>query len=314
MTISLNSKKIGCILLFLSFIIIIGAVVLWFTDELARRRVVESRLRADISAIIIPKNVTGIYPQNLTAKGVIIVDVDSERVLWEKNSDTPLLPASTVKMMTGIVASEKYSPDQYLSVDQDYENGQTMSLKRGEIISVRNLLSGLLISSANDAAMILAKNYPGGEMAFIEAMNNKAAELKMHSTYFANPTGLDSDDDKKLLPDFSYSTSADLIKLALAVIRVPLISELVKTQAATVSDYTGKISHNLNNINDLLGKVEGVLGVKTGWTEEAGECLVSITERNGKKIAISILGSADRFGETEKLINWVFSNYRWENN
>lgn len=260
-----------------------------------------------------PLSFTNQKPLNLTARSVVVMDKDSSVVMYSKNEKLWLLPASTVKMITALVAFEYYQPDDVLVVGEVDDRGQDMRLVRGEKITVQNLLYGLLLASANDAALVLAQSYPGGQQAFVMAMNEKAAKLHLNNTYFANSTGLDSDKEGRLLSDFSYTTALDLARLAGWALKNPTFSEMIATEKITVTDLSGKIVHRLFNINQLLGKIEGLKGVKTGWTEDAGGCLVSYVERNGVGIITVILGSQDRFGETIKLIDWAFSNHAWEN-
>lgn len=259
-----------------------------------------------------PVNFTGKNPPPLTAYSVLVLDQDSAVVLYQKNARSKLLPASTVKIMTALVALNYYQLDEILTVEDINWRGQNMELQEGEKISVRALLYGLLVGSANDAAQVLAKSYPGGEQAFVGVMNEKAKELNLFDTYFANPTGIDTDDAGNLLPDHSFTTTLDLARLTTQALRNPVFTQLVATPQIVVSDVSGEITHPLENINQLLGRIEGIKGVKTGWTEEAGECLVSFVERNGKGIMTVVLESEDRFGETAKLIEWVFTNYEWE--
>jgi len=258
-----------------------------------------------------PLNFTGKNPPNLTARSVVVMDKNSSVVMYSKNEKVWFLPASTVKIMTALVALDYYQPNDILLVGEIAPLGQKMKLVKGERITALNLLYGLLVASANDAALVLAENYPGGLTAFVAAMNKKAIELHLNNTYFANPTGLDSDEEGRFLTDFSYTTALDLAYLAKEAFQNPLFSKIIATEKITVFDVSGKIVHQLFNINQLLGKIEGIKGGKTGWTEEAGECLVSYVERNGQGIITVILGSKDRFGETEKLVNWAFSNHRW---
>jgi len=258
-----------------------------------------------------PVNFTGQDPPNLTARSAVVMDKDSSVLMYSKNAKLSLLPASTVKIMTALVALDYYQLDDVLSVGEVEENGQSMKLVRGEKITVRNLLYGLLLASANDAALVLAQNYPGGLTNFVAEMNKRAVALHLENTYFASPTGLDSDKEGKLLPHFSYTTALDLARLATWALKNPLFSEIIAMRKVTATDISGKITHPLFNINQLLGKIEGYKGGKTGWTEEAGECLVSYVERNNKVVIIVVLGSQDRFGETAKLSEWVFANHQW---
>lgn len=260
-----------------------------------------------------PVNFTGQKLPNLTARSVVVMDKKSSVVMYSKNEKLLVLPASTVKVMTALVALDYYQPTQVLTVGKVEIFGQKMRLVEGEKITALNLLYGLLVASANDAALVLAQNYPGGERRFVAEMNKKAAVFHLGNTYFANPTGIDSDEEEKLLTDFSYTTALDLARLVSLAFKNPVFSEIIGTEKITVSDVSGKITHQLFNINQLLGRVEGLKGGKTGWTEEAGECFVSYIEREGQGIITVVLGSKDRFGETVKLVDWVFSNHQWIN-
>ena len=239
----------------------------------------------------------------LSAQGAIAVDLDSGVVLYEKNADARLLPASTTKIMTALVAMDFYPSDTVVTVHNPSVEGQKMGLVKGEQITVRGLLDGLLIYSANDAAEVLAQIYPGGREGFVRAMNIKAEALHLNNTHFSNPTGLDGNTHS--------STARDMVRLAEFAMRNPLFAEIVVTKEKMVTDKTGKIVHRLKNINELLGE-DGVVGVKTGWTENARENLVTDVEKDGRRVIIAILGSQDRFGETKELIGWLFDNYHWQ--
>ncbi len=241
----------------------------------------------------------------LSAQGVIATDLDSGITLYEKNSDSPLLPASTTKIVTALVSLDAYQQDQVLTVGNNVSvDGQKMGLYQGEKMTFENLLYGLLVYSANDAAETLAQDYLGGYDAFISAMNAKAVELSMTNSHFDNPVGLDGDGQR--------STARDLIRASEVAMRNPEFAKIVGTKNIVVKDVTEKVSYNLNNVNELLGVVPGVIGVKTGWTENARENLVTYIVRDGHKVMIAILGSQDRFGETKELINWIFNNYKWQ--
>jgi len=240
----------------------------------------------------------------LSAQGALAVDLDSGISLYEKNPDTKLLPASTTKIVTALVALDSYPLDQIVTVGKINVVGQKMGLFQREQITVENLLYGLLVFSANDAAEVLASNYPGGYEAFIEAMNIKAKDLSMINSYFQNPAGLDGSNQ--------ITTAEDLIRVSEVAMKNPEFAKIVGTKVASFTDVSGNIKYNLKNINELLGVIPGVSGVKTGWTENARENLVTYIERDGHKVMIAVLGSQDRFGETRELIDWVFGSYIWQ--
>lgn len=252
-----------------------------------------------------PKKTTNVPVPYLTAKSVVVLDVESGATLFEKNSAIATSPASTTKIMTGLIALENYQPQQIIKVGNlGNVEGQKMKLLSGEEITFKNLLYGLLVASANDAALVLAQNFPLGEIGFVWAMNQKAKELKLGNSHFTNPVGYDDPDH--------YTSALDLARLATFAMAEGEFREVVGTEKITVFDINGKISHSFSNINTLVGKLPGVRGVKTGWTQIAGECLVTYLERNGQKIVVVVLGSQDRFKETEVLIDWIFNNFTWE--
>lgn len=240
----------------------------------------------------------------MTAEGIVVVDSDSAVILYEKNADKQMAPASITKMMTALVALDAYSLDDVIKVQTVITEGRTMGLVSNEEITVENLLYGMLVHSGNDAAYVLAQQYPAGFGSFIAAMNAKAKELGLTSTHFTNPMGFD---------DFEqYSTPRDLLRLAQAVLSHKELTKIVSIPNITVSDVSHSLYHHLTNVNELVGKIPGVSGIKTGLTEQAGESLVSVVERGGHRVFIVLLRSKNRFKETEEIINWVFSSYRWE--
>lgn len=255
---------------------------------------------AEETVIVLDK---GLAPPDLSAQGVFAQDTETGRVLFAKNQDAPFLPASTTKIATSLVALSYYQLEDVVDVKVGKIDGQIMGLKNGEKISARNLLYGLLVFSANDAGEVLAANYPGGRENFIAAMNQLAKNIGLENTNFKNPTGFDQ--------YLHFSSARDLANLSVYAMRNPVFADIVRTREIEVAGNDGKITHKLTNINKLLGEVEGVIGVKTGWTLNAGEALVTLIERGETRIVVSMLGSQDRFGETKKLIDWIYSNYEW---
>lgn len=237
-----------------------------------------------------------------TAKGIYAIDPDTQTVLFNKNEKNPLLPASTTKMTTALVAMQAYKDDDVLTAVSRIP-GQTMGLYAGEKITFDNLLHALLIYSANDAAETIAANFPGGRAAFVEAMNKFAEDNGLAKTHFTNPVGFDE--------YLHFSTPQDMEKIAEIGMKNPKFAEIVGTKGYTATNIDGTITHPVTNTNILLGKVDGVVGIKTGHTTTSGESLVTLVDRNGKKVIIAMLGSTDRFGETTKLIDWIYNNYDW---
>lgn len=252
-----------------------------------------------------PVNSTGIYPgYEITAEGIVVYDLESATTMYGRNTDVLLSPASTTKIMTALVALEHYDLDDVVTVTTVANSGATMGLVPGEQITVENLLYGALIQSGNDAAWAIAEHFGGGVEKFVEAMNEKAADLHLASTRFTNPVGFDDPGHKM--------SATDLTRLGAFALTNKTIAKMVAIPQITISDITHTHFHPLTNVNALLGKIPGVAGIKTGWTEEAGENLVTLVERNGRRVIVVVLKSQNRFADTEQLINWIFANYEWQ--
>lgn len=251
-----------------------------------------------------PVNSTGVLPpDSITSYAVVVLDTVSGVPLYKRNEIERLAPASTTKLMTAMVALDTYKPEDIVTVKEATLSGQIMDLVVGERITVEYLLYGLLISSANDASYVLAQHHPQGPTGFMAAMNKKANALGLSNTFFVNPAGFD---------DPLHTMSAyDVATMARFALKYPLIKKVVSVPLITVSDESYTNFHTLRNTNQLLGRIPGVSGVKTGFTQAAGENLVTLVERDGKEIIIVTLRSQNRFGDTEALIDWVFSNFQW---
>lgn len=252
-----------------------------------------------------PTNRTGYYPAlEVSAEGVVILDIESGVYLYKRNEEELLSPASTTKILTALVALDAYDLDDVVTVSSIANDGQAMGLVPGERITVENLLFGALVHSGNDAAWALAEHYPGGVEKFVVAMNEKAKALYLTNSTFTNPVGYDNPGHKM--------TPIDLARLGSVALGNRVIAKMVAIPQITVSDVTHTYFHPLKNVNELLGKIPGVGGIKTGWTAEAGENLITLFERDGHRLIIVVLKSADRFGDTMRLIDWIFKNVTWE--
>lgn len=250
-----------------------------------------------------PQSKNLLPPPTLSAQSAMVVDLDSQVPLFSKNASLKLPPASTTKIVSALVVLENYDLNQNITIQEIKTDGAKMGLKKGDVVSVRNLLYGMLINSGNDAAYALALNHPQGLTGFIEQMNNKAKTLYLNNSHFNDVTGLTINNH--------FSTSLDLSRLTTYALKNLLFRQIVSTQKTIVFDKNFKHAFELQNLNQLLGQLPGVLGVKTGFTETAGECLITYTERNGHKIITVVLNSQDRFWESKALIEWAFSNHSW---
>lgn len=245
-----------------------------------------------------------VAPSPMTAPSILAIDVDTDSILFEKNSYTKRPIASLTKLMTAYIILQENDPTSIVTVSEHAATaeGSRMGLATGEKISVKNLLYGLFIESGNDAATALAEFNAGSETAFIEKMNIQAKELGLENTHYANTTGLDSDS--------AYSTAHDLLVLSSHLIQDPGVREIVNSATAEVQGENGEV-HKLTNTNILLGEL-GIEGLKTGTTLNAGECLVSLAMNpNGHEILTVVLGSTSRFVDTKILVDWIYRAYTW---
>jgi len=252
-----------------------------------------------------------IYPKyigtddiSFSAGSVLAIDLKSGAILYEKNSREPVLPASTSKIITALVAMDHFDQNDQLFVPPLTVEGQKIGLIEGEMLFAEDLLYALLVSSANDAAEVIAANYPGGRDLFVAAMNMKAQQLGLKNSLFLNPTGLDQ--------EYQATTAHDLVKVSFYAMQNPLFEKIVATKTYNIVNSEGEVRYKLHNINQLLGNIEGVKGIKTGKTDGAMENLLTCIERDGNQIIIAVLGSNDRFGETKNLINWIYKSFIWQ--
>lgn len=234
----------------------------------------------------------------ISAKSALVYDITLNKALFTKNAGQRLPMASLTKIMTAIIAIENKKPDDKYRVSKDNLVGEdSMGLSREEILSLNELLYGLMLVSGNDAAETIAANFPGGREKFIAAMNNKAKAFGLKNTHFANPTGLEGDGDQ-------YTTVHDLLVITDYALRFEQFSKVVKTFQYHIP-YT--LSHKefyLENVTNLLTSYPGVKGVKTGFTPEAGFCLVTYLDYKGHKIIGIILGSDNRRQEMKDLLDY----------
>ncbi len=269
-------------------------------DELVESEVTISQVEVAPVAIrssSVPDPVT-------SAQAVYITDERSGAKLFEKNASTLFAPASTTKLMTALVARQAFNPGQILQVPSNTEyQGTTVGLTGGERLTIDDLLRAAIIQSGNDAATVIAENFPGGEEAFVQQMNETAQRLQMNDTFFNNPSGFDN--------QFHQTTARDLAILSREVLKDQFLSELVASQSAVISDVTGKQQHILYNTNQLLKDDSRIIGIKTGTTEEAGQVLITAVNDQGRRFIIVVLASEDRYADTRQLMDWVLNAYQW---
>lgn len=231
--------------------------------------------------------------QPISAQSAVILDRVSKTVLYEKNSHVRFSMASTTKLMTALVGAEYFKPDDILSTYTTQVEGVNVGVEMGSRLFFKDALYGLLLPSGNDIALMIAQNYPGGEKAFVQKMNQKAKELHLVNTYFADPAGLNDDGN--------YTTASELAELATQVAKNEEISLVIGTKFKVISTVDNTRTFELSNLNRLLGYY-GVTGMKTGHTEGAGDVLITSTTLSGHEYIIVVMQSQDRFSDTEILL------------
>ena len=233
----------------------------------------------------------------LSARSAIVLDAVSGRVLYEKDADRQSLIASTTKIMTALIVCQQCNVLDRMRIPAEAVGieGSSMYLREGEILTVQELLYGLMLSSGNDAAVALAIYCGGTVEGFVQLMNDKARSLGLEDTHFENPNGLDAPGH--------HSTARDLAVLAAYAMEDPIFRKTVSSRTVTVGE------RYLRNHNKLLWLVEGADGVKTGYTKAAGRILVSSATRNGRRIVAVTIADPDDWTDHQKLLEEGFSRY-----
>ncbi|CCJ34405.1 D-alanyl-D-alanine carboxypeptidase family protein [Caloramator australicus] len=239
---------------------------------------------------------------NLNCVAATILDQESGRILYSKNGNKILPMASTTKIMTAIVAIERGNIKDVVTVSTKAASvpGSSAGLRAGDKVTLEELLYGLMLKSGNDAAVAIAEHIAGNVQNFVKLMNDKALEIGALNTSFITPHGLDAEDH--------FTTANDLAKITAYAMKNDLFAKIVATKEIS-SGITGPFKYSYNNINKFLFRVDNSDGVKTGYTGNAGKCLVaSVRHKFGRYICV-VLNSADRWKDAEKLVQYASKNY-----
>ena len=241
----------------------------------------------------------------LNARHCVVLDRNSKTILYGKDENEKCKMASTTKIMTSLIVLENYTNlDQIITVSPKAAGtgGSRLGLKTNDKITIKNLLYGLMMVSGNDAAVALAESIAGSVPNFAILMNKKAESLGLNSTHFVTPHGLDEEEH--------YTTAYELAILTDYALSNDIFLNIVRTQNYTIN--INGYSKNLNNTNELLGYLDGVYGVKTGFTNGANRCLVTACKRGNLDIISVVLGAdtkKDRTQDSINLINYTFNNF-----
>lgn len=237
------------------------------------------------------------------AKAMVVLEGNSNEILYEFNSDKRLPMASTTKIATAIVALEncKDIDKKFMVSDKSIGiEGTSIYLKQGEELTMRELLYGLMLASGNDCAVAIAE-YFGSEEIFVNMMNDMVEKLSLKNTHFDNPHGLDS--------DTHYTSAYDLAVITSYALKNQIFRDIVSTERMVIEPTEIYQARYLKNKNKLLFKYDNCIGVKTGFTDNAGRCLVNAHEENDMQIISVVLNCQPMFEECERLTNLALENY-----
>ncbi len=257
------------------------------------------------------ENTSVLKETDVDAKGAILIDYETGRVLWEKNSDEPLAMASTTKIMTAITAIEKGNLSDTVTASKRAASAPPtkMKLSEGEKITLKNLLYALMLQSSNDAAVAIAEHIGGSVENFCAEMTKKAKDLGAKDTVFKTPNGLDLEDH--------HSTAYDMALIARYALKNETFREIINTRA--VSFQSDKKSYSITNKNRLLSEFSGANGVKTGFTGKAGHCFVGSAKQGDLWLISTVLasgwgskGKEQKWIDTKKILTYGFNNYEYQ--
>lgn len=287
-------------ILFCIFAIIFSYIFPVYADD------EDYEISSDISSINVSSEISD--EPSLNSRAAIIYERSSGTILFGKNENEKRKMASTTKIMTAIVVIEKCNLEDIVTVSKKAAGtgGSRLGLHTDDKVSVLNLLYGLLLCSGNDAAVALAEFVGGDVSSFADLMNSKASELSLTSTHFVTPHGLDNDDH--------YTTAYELALITNYALKNETFRNIVGTKNYNIS--INGYSKNLSNTNELLGNLNGVYGVKTGFTNGANRCLVTSVKRNNMDLICVVLGAdtkKDRTKDSCKLIEYAFKNFELVN-
>lgn len=236
----------------------------------------------------------------VNAEAAVVMDADSGRLLYAQNPDKRLANASTTKIMTALLTLEQPDQDRYFTVDSDaiQVEGTTMGLQPGDSVTLHQLAAGMLLPSGNDAANAAAVEIAGSEEAFVRLMNQRAAELGLQNTQYRNPSGLDAEGH--------YSSARDLATLAAHALENEDFADIVSKQEIRMAFGNPPYNRSLYTTNKLLERYPYAIGVKTGYTDDAGLCLVTAAEKDGTRLIIVTLNGKDDVNTHMRLYEHFF--------
>ncbi|GAC1571480.1 MAG: hypothetical protein NVS3B18_04630 [Candidatus Dormibacteria bacterium] len=244
---------------------------------------------------------TPLHPLVVHAAAGILVDIDSNTILWQQNAHAQLPPASTTKILTALVALANFNPSQEVTVTPAAVHlawdETRMGLLAGQTLTVQELMTGMLLVSGNDAAAAIAQDTVGMER-FVGAMNAQVTALGLHDSHFTTSVGLQD--------PAQYSSAYDLAAISAAAVRFALFRDIVATRTADLAATTGHPEFFLQSIDALLSMYPAAVGIKPGWTADAGYCEVGMAVRDGHRLISVLLNAPYAFTQSRRLLDWGF--------
>jgi D-alanyl-D-alanine carboxypeptidase (penicillin-binding protein 5/6) len=240
------------------------------------------------------------FPQVATS---YLVELNGSTI-WSRHPDKRLPPASLTKLMTALLVLEQAQPDVEVTIKPaaTQETGSRIGLRPGERFRMQDLLTAAMLHSANDACHALADHLAGDEAAFVARMNRRAQELGMHDTHFSNACGHDEAGH--------YSSAYDLALLAHELFKFPELLDITSQKSLQITTLNGQRRYALQNKNALIGRYDGALGLKTGFTPKAGKCLVAYAKRGDRSILLILLHGKDRWWDAADILDLAFEHAR----
>lgn len=268
------------------------------------------RLLSLITCLMVLCNLITFLPQvkaeelNVSARSAVAMDSDSKLVLFEKNSEMIVSIASTTKIMTVMVALKYGNLDRKVEISARSAGirGSTVGYRKGEQVTLKELLYGLMLRSGNDAAIAIAEGVSGSVEEFVKLMNEYAVEIGLSNSHFAVPHGLDDEEH--------YSSAYDLALITIKAKENKLFNEIVSSKDVDGKQYN--FTRSYHNINKILWLMPEADGVKTGFTGDAGKCLVTSVKLQGKSIVIVVLNCTARWKETKRIYDYICKNYQYK--
>lgn len=256
-----------------------------------------------ITIVVITFNFSMVYADNLSlsAESSILIDGNTGRILYENNAHKKMPIASTTKIMTALIALEKGNLNDKVRVSDESigVEGSSIYLKTGEIITLQDLVYGLMLRSGNDAAVAIASHIGGSTEEFVSLMNEKANSIGALNTNFTNPNGLHDENH--------YSTAYNMVLITKEAFKKDEFANVVGSKSYVSNRYENNYFYNKNK---TLWEYDGGNGVKTGYTTRSGRCLVSSANRNGMNLIAVSLNAGDWFNDNYKLLDYGFDNYK----